>query len=108
MGEAKDTCSADDKPLVDRRGTIETKPSVIAMPPEELRTTVAAPAIIKALANLTAPDPIAAARGVRPITAPYVRTAASRSGRGIVVASVTVAGVSLLIAVAAVLWAVSS
>lgn len=103
MGEANE-----DKPLVDRRGTIESKPEVIDNQPDESRPTVEAPAIAKALANLTAPDPVAVMRGVRPITAPYVRTAASRSDQRIVVASLAVAVVALLIAVAAVVWAASS
>lgn len=91
--------------LVDRRGTIETPAYVIDKPPEEVRPTVAAPAITRALANLAAPDSVAAERGFRPITSPYVRTGGS--DRGIVAAALTVAGVSLLIAIVSVIWALS-
>jgi hypothetical protein len=94
--------------LVDRRGTIEAPAIIVDEPPEEARRTVAAPAITRALAKRTAPDPVAAERGVPPIATPYLRTAAAaRADRRVVVASLGVALASMLVAVAAVIWALS-
>ena len=90
---------ADPEPDVDRRGTIESPALIFDEPPEEARRTVAAPALSLALAKRTAPDPVAAERGIRPITSPFVRSAPTRSWLYTVV--------PMLVAVAAVIWALS-
>lgn len=104
LGTAADArVESSDTPTVESPAIIVDKAPAIV----DDRATIESPKLTATLAEVTAhDDTVAAQRGVRPLTSPYARsTSSGTSTRKVLIASVSVAVVSLGIAIGSVMWA---